>query len=292
MPHRSWMSAVLAAVATATAAPSAHATAVVSGDLSVQGRLCAGSAACVADEPFGEDVLRVKAERPRLTFVDTSRSLGYPSTDWAITAGGAGEGSADALVVSDLDAGTDPLRILAGAPTDALLVLPSGTVALRDGTLVQRADATTMTAPAPADAAALVTALAGLPLTTYASPGAPSTRRIGPSAADFTAAFGLGEATGLAPSDAAGVALAVAKELAARVEAIPAGGGGEPAWQPPGLAVAAAAHAANAARDELRDAEQRLAKVERTHRSLRSTNRALERKVKRLEKQLARRRGR
>lgn len=294
MMHRSRRSAALAVIAAAVAAQSAEAAVVVHGDRSVQGRLCAGGPECAPDEPFGDDTLRIKADRPRLAFTDTSRSFGYPTTDWALTAGGSGAGSLDGFTLSDVDAGTDPLRVLAGAPTDTLLVLPSGNVALRNGTIVQRVDATTMTAAAAADPVAVLTALANLPISTYAHPLSPTTTRIGPSAADFHAAFGLGDATGVAPSDVAGVALVAAKELAARLATVQTGGDARPPWGPPGSdgppgrEVAAAAHAANEARADLREAAKRMRSLERTHTRLKKRNEALAKKVKRLEKRLAR----
>ena len=103
----------------ALAAPAA-ADQVIPDDLIVQGSVCAGPD-CVNNESFGFDTLRLKGPVLRVGFSDTSSSAGFPTTDWELTANDAdGAGAASYFAFGDVSAGAMPLRIEAGAPTDAL----------------------------------------------------------------------------------------------------------------------------------------------------------------------------
>lgn len=65
---------------------------VVADDQIVQGSLCVGTE-CVNNESFGFDTIRLKANDPRIGFVDTSTSGTFPTNDWAMGItdnGGAG----------------------------------------------------------------------------------------------------------------------------------------------------------------------------------------------------------
>ena len=291
----------LAALSLLLSTAPALADQVIPDDLIVQRSLCAGSATCVDGESFGFDTLRLKSETPRLRFFDTSAGA-FPTRDWELTAGDTQEGGDEFFAFTDVDAETRPLRILAGAPTDTLLVLPDGSVALRNGTLVQRVDSTTTKDLVPVDPGALLTALETLPLNTYAFTADPDARRrIGPSAADFNAAFGLGDGTAdIAPADVAGVALAAAKELSLRVPDLtgpagptgpqgalgatgPAGAPGTSgATGPPGPAGTGTASA-----EAVRAAGRRVTTLERSYRMLRARNTALTKRVRTLERRVA-----
>jgi hypothetical protein len=273
-------SLVVGLAAALIAAAPARADNVVADDQIVQGHLCAGPD-CILNESFGFDTVRLKGPVLRLAFLDTSTSAGFPSNDWALTANDAdGAGTQSYFAFTDVSAGSSPLRILAGAPTDTLRLDPDGGVRLLNGALLQRVDATTTENAAAADGAALVTALAALPLSSYEyTADAANTRHLGPQAGAFNAAFGLGAGTvELAPADVAGVALAATQELATRLDDLvgprgpqgvpgpkgdtgPKGGGGQPS-------------------DGLAAALVTLARLERGQIALRARNLALRRAVR------------
>lgn len=50
-------------------------------DLIVVGSQCVGDA-CTDTEDFGFDTLRLKADDPRISFVDTSNTAAFPTNDW------------------------------------------------------------------------------------------------------------------------------------------------------------------------------------------------------------------
>jgi hypothetical protein len=284
------MAVAIAAATLGIAAP-AQADTVVPDDQIVQGSQCVG-AECVNGENFGFDSLRLKGPILRLGFLDTSSSAGFAGTDWELTANDADNvGTANFFGFKDVTAGTTPLRILAGAPSDTLGVGTDGTVRLGHGTLVQRLDPSTLENAVPADGPALVTGLAALPISTYElTADAANTRRIGPSAADFSAAFGIGDGTSVAPSDTAGVALAVAKELAARVDDLtgPQGPQGAAGAQGP-AGPAGTAGAPGAGNDAaLAAALAKLGKLEQTQKTLQKRNTTLTKQLKTLERKARR----
>lgn len=215
---RSIPAVVLAASLTLAVAAPARGDTVVNDDAVVIGSLCAGPK-CVDNEDFGFDTVRVKAPSPRFGFFDTSSTAAFPANDWAVKANDAdGSGSENYLAVVDDTAGTTPLRIMAGAPGDSVLVRADGSVLLSHGTATQRVSPATTESASPVDDNALLTALSTLPIATYEFVSDPAnTRRIGPTATDFNGAFGVGAGDELSSADAAGVALATAKVLARRI---------------------------------------------------------------------------
>jgi hypothetical protein len=227
--------ALLAACVVVAAAAPARADVVVADDNVVQGSLCAGLD-CVDGEPFGPDTLRLKENNTRLVFSDTSTAPGAPATSWEITANDTASGGQSYLGVLDVNSGLRGLRALAGSPADTLVLAPGGLVRLTRGPLLQRVNAAGTENAAALDGGALLSALRTLPISTYHGTGDPSgARHIGPSAAAFNAAFGLGSGDEVAVNDLAGVALASAGRLAtgvaaaspgARGPAGPAGAGG------------------------------------------------------------------
>ena len=65
---------------------------VVADDQIVQGSACIGSE-CINNENFGFDTVKLKANDPKIGFVDTSTSAGFPTNDWSVGItdnGGAG----------------------------------------------------------------------------------------------------------------------------------------------------------------------------------------------------------
>jgi hypothetical protein len=114
----------------------AHTTAadqIVPDDFIVDGKGCIGLG-CVNNETFGAEALRLKQSVVRLRFEDTSTAGGFPTRDWQLTANDPGSGGADRFAIEDLTAGTTPLSIRGGAPTNALYVDPQGNLGLGTAT--------------------------------------------------------------------------------------------------------------------------------------------------------------
>ena len=107
------------------------------------------------------------------------------------------------------------------ARSDALIVFKNGNATLQ-GTLTQGSDRNRKTDIVPADTAAILSAVAALPVSTWKYKDE-TTTHLGPMAQDFAAAFHLGaDETGIASVDADGVALASIQELAKRVDQLTA----------------------------------------------------------------------
>jgi hypothetical protein len=268
-------------------APSAFADQVIPDDLIVQGSTCVGLD-CVNNESFGFDTVRLKENNTRIRFDDTSTSSGFPSNDWQLEANDSQSGGANRFMIVDDTAARIPFSVLAGAPSNALVIAADGEV--RAGTLVSQRSATSNTTPADPDA--VLDALRTLDLSTatfVADPAAP--RHLGPAAHDFHVAFGLGPDDGtIAPADVAGAALAAVKALDARVTALPAGAqgpagprGATGARGPAGLRGATGARGPAGPRGATGPrghvATRRIARLERR-------NKRLEARVARLERQL------
>jgi hypothetical protein len=223
-PRRARIALAALVVPAALAVP-ALADVVRGDDQIVEGSVCVGFD-CISDEDFAGDTLRLKENNTRLAFTDTSPP-GSPRNAWEITANASASGGQEYLGVRDVTGGKDVLRVMGGAPTDVLRLTPGGAVALGAGTARTRVDGSTTQGAVPVDPDAVLTALAALPLTTSVSSAAPSAgRRLGPSAAEFNAAFGLGSGDDLAPADVAGVALAAVAAIAPKVAAATPGGAG------------------------------------------------------------------
>jgi Chaperone of endosialidase len=86
--------------------------------VSAAGGLC-GGADCTSTESMGTATIKGKANNVRLKFEDTSTSVGFPTTDWQISANDTFSGGANKLFVEDLTAGTVPFLIEGGTPTPA-----------------------------------------------------------------------------------------------------------------------------------------------------------------------------
>jgi hypothetical protein len=107
----------------------AHAVVVVADDQVVQGSLCVGLA-CVNNEAFGFDTIRMKGTVLRLQFEDTSAGA-FPTADWQITLNDDdATGTSNHFSIEETSAGTAPFTIEAGAPTDALRIAADGRIGL------------------------------------------------------------------------------------------------------------------------------------------------------------------
>lgn len=99
----------------------------ITGDQSFVGSLCVGTD-CTGGEVFGDDTIRLKENNTRLRFQDTSNSGAFPTTDWELTANESSNGGRSQFAITDLDAGTAPFSVAAGAPDGALSVGAGGRV--------------------------------------------------------------------------------------------------------------------------------------------------------------------
>lgn len=102
---------------------------VILDDLIVDGSTCIGPE-CVEDEEFAFDTLRLKGDVLRILFMDTSSSASFPSNDWQITINDADDGFLSRFSIDDIDEGTTPFTIEAGAPTNSLYVDQAGRVGI------------------------------------------------------------------------------------------------------------------------------------------------------------------
>lgn len=97
---------------------------VVLDDLVVSGSSCVGTD-CQDGEAFGFDTVRLKENNLRIRFQDTSGGT-FPSNDWQLIANDSANGGQNYFGVEDATAGTFPLRLMAGAPDNAIHVARGG----------------------------------------------------------------------------------------------------------------------------------------------------------------------
>ena len=97
-------------------------------DVIVDASLCVGTA-CVNGESFGFDTIRLKETTLRLKFQDTSVGS-YPTRDWMLTANDSALGGAEKFSIDDVDGGTAPFTLEAGARNHALYVDDAGRIGL------------------------------------------------------------------------------------------------------------------------------------------------------------------
>lgn len=98
-------------------------------DLIVMGSIAAGFDA-VNGENFGFDTIRLKENNLRVSFIDTSSSSSFPTTDWQIRINDSGNGGGNYFAIEDLDAGRTPFLIEATAPTNSLYVDDAGRIGI------------------------------------------------------------------------------------------------------------------------------------------------------------------
>lgn len=232
----------------ALAAPRALALNVVADDQQVNGyqrvlnsqyveeSMCVGLD-CTVPESFGFDTLRLKENNTQIAFDDTSLSGAFPKNDWAIVANDSANGGREYLGFRDVTGGDLlPFAVEAGAPTNSLLVAPSGNVGVGTaspgstlavaGSLAQLIDEGGIESVQPVNGDEILDQLSELPLQSWQYTG-DAQRHLGPTGQQFNAAFGLGDNSGyVAPADLGAVALAATKALAERqasdIEGLPA----------------------------------------------------------------------
>src|SRR3954453_4320260 len=102
-------------------------------DVSAKGGVCAG-ADCVSPESYGLATAKLKANNTRLKFEDTSTSVGFPTTDWQLSANDTFSGGMNKFFVEDLTAATVPLLIEGGTPTNALYLDSTGRIGMGTST--------------------------------------------------------------------------------------------------------------------------------------------------------------
>lgn len=101
--------------------------------VSAAGGVCAGSD-CTSSESFPVVTVKLKANNTRLKFEDTSTSVGFPTTDWQLSANDISSGGANKFFIEDLTAATMPLLLEGGSPTNSLYVDSTGRIGLRTST--------------------------------------------------------------------------------------------------------------------------------------------------------------
>ena len=94
-------------------------------DVIIDGSLCVGIS-CADGESFGLDTIRLKENKLRIRAMDTSFAAGWPTNDWQITFNDSFNGGANYFSIDDLDAGTTPFTIEAGARSHSLYVDEEG----------------------------------------------------------------------------------------------------------------------------------------------------------------------
>ncbi|MFZ5964920.1 hypothetical protein ACOXXX_18400 [Thalassococcus sp. BH17M4-6] len=121
----------------------------VTGDTVLDDSVCIGNA-CTEAEVFPEStLLRITNTAIRVEFIDTSFEAGtFPSNDWALQINDGGSGGLGRFSIADLNDGTVPFTVEAGAPENALWITELGTVGL--GTMLPRDELHILSASFPA----------------------------------------------------------------------------------------------------------------------------------------------
>jgi hypothetical protein len=104
-------------------------------DVIITGSLCVGFD-CADGESFGFDTIILKEHNLRIYFNDTSYTASYPTNAWRITINDSTNGGASYFAVDDVDDGTRPFVVEAGAPSNSLYVEDYGRVGLGTSTPV------------------------------------------------------------------------------------------------------------------------------------------------------------
>lgn len=103
-------------------------------DVIVIGSQCVGTS-CVNGESFGTDTIRLKETTLRIKFQDTSVSP-FPTRDWQLTANDSFSGGVEKFSIDDVDGGTTPFTLEAGARSHSLYVDDSGRIGMGTSTPV------------------------------------------------------------------------------------------------------------------------------------------------------------
>ncbi len=110
-------------------ASSSVADAVTADDAIIQGSLCVGFD-CVNNESFGANTILLKENNLRIHIDDTSSTGSFPANDWQLTFNDQASGGANKFAIEDITNATVPFLVLAGAPTDSMVINTSGNVGL------------------------------------------------------------------------------------------------------------------------------------------------------------------
>ena len=108
---------------------------VIQDDFIAVGSICAGFD-CVNGEAFSFDTLRLKENNVRIKFQDTSGSSSFPTNDWQLTANDSSNGGLNKFSIDDVDGGTTPFTVEAGAPDAGIYLDNSGFLGLGTSTPV------------------------------------------------------------------------------------------------------------------------------------------------------------
>lgn len=133
--HPALTAAFALSLAAAHALPAQGQT-LLSGDHSIDGRLCVGNA-CTAPETLTNMTMKLKQASLALVFQDSSSSP-YSTNDWRILANEAASYGIESFSVEDDETGNQIFRLMAGAPMSALTVAASGDVGM--GTISPQAE--------------------------------------------------------------------------------------------------------------------------------------------------------
>jgi hypothetical protein len=106
---------------------------LINDDLVVVGATCSGID-CVNNEVFNLENLLLKQNNNRIRADDTSAAAGFPNNDWELRFNDDFSGGLNRFMLVDLSASTTPVSVLAGAPTDSLVVNAVGNVGVGTAT--------------------------------------------------------------------------------------------------------------------------------------------------------------
>ena len=95
----------------------------------VTGSQCVGLD-CANGENFGFNTIVLKENNLRILFADTSVSAQFPTTDWMLVANDSTNGGRSRFSIEDATHQTEPLTVMAGAPTGSVHVAENGAVGI------------------------------------------------------------------------------------------------------------------------------------------------------------------
>jgi hypothetical protein len=117
---------------------------LVADDHLVQGAVCVGLD-CVNDVDFQGLSLRLAENNTRINFEDTSPAA--PDSDWELTANDSASGGLSAFSILQRNTSRNVLRLMAGAPSDGVVVGGSGQLGVTTAAPQQRLHVTALETP-------------------------------------------------------------------------------------------------------------------------------------------------
>ncbi|MEM6306347.1 MAG: hypothetical protein AAF744_16645, partial [Pseudomonadota bacterium] len=125
-----------AAALTLLAAPAVSDT--ITGDLSVRSHLCVGESCLDGGvQTFVDESFLIDANNPWIKFEDSSGINNFPTNDWQLKVNDTFDNGENYIAIEDLDGGTVPFRVDAGARDNALRVAGNGRVGIGTGLPVE-----------------------------------------------------------------------------------------------------------------------------------------------------------